>query len=98
LTQVLTLFSSYRFPTARFVEQYIERHNRPLLVIHGDADTIIPYAAGKRVFDKARTVRKTLVTIPGADHNDLDAVNPDVYWRAIHAFVAGLGPPVPAGP
>jgi hypothetical protein len=96
--RLLTLFSSYRFPTSRFVDRYIDRYEEryqdrsgpPLLVIHGDADTIIPYAAGTRVFDRARTTRKTLLAIPGADHNDLHVVSPDAYWRGIGEFVGSL--------
>jgi len=92
--RLLTLFSSYRFPTSRFVDGYIDRYQDrsgpPLLVIHGDADSIIPYAAGRRVFDRARTTRKTLLTIPGADHNDLHVVSPDAYWRGIGEFVRSL--------
>jgi len=84
--QLLIVFSSYRFPTSRFIERY----ERPLLVIHGDADSIIPYAAGKRVFDLAPAGRKTLITIPRADHNDLHAVNPVMYWQAIDEFVGSL--------
>ena len=80
------MFSSYRFPTSRFIERY----ERPLLVIHGDADSIIPYTAGKRVFDRAPAGRKTLVTIPRADHNDLHVVNPAMYWQAIGEFVGSL--------
>jgi uncharacterized protein len=81
---VLSFFSSYRFPTARYVRQLDTR----LLVIHGDSDSIVPYAAGKRVFDAAGTASKTFVTIPGADHNDLHVARPDVYWRAVDAFLA----------
>jgi fermentation-respiration switch protein FrsA (DUF1100 family) len=95
--RLLLVFSSYRFPTSAFVERAMQRAQRPLLVVHGDADTIIPYTAGKRVFDRAPTGRKTLVTIRGADHNDLHVVNPEVYWQAIHAFVATLAPHEPAG-
>ncbi|MBA3232024.1 MAG: alpha/beta hydrolase [Acidobacteria bacterium] len=82
----LHLFSSYRFPTSRFLEEY----DGPLLVIHGDADRIIPFRAGRRVFEEARGTRKTFVPIPGADHNDLHLVNPVQYWRAIDAFVAAI--------
>jgi fermentation-respiration switch protein FrsA (DUF1100 family) len=85
--QLLSVFSSYRFPVSRFIERY----DRPLLVIHGDADSIIPYAAGMRVFDRAPGVRKRLVTIPHADHNDLHVVNPTMYWKAIEEFVGSLG-------
>jgi uncharacterized protein len=85
----LHLFSSYRFPTSRFLEHY----DGPLLVIHGDADTIIPFRAGRRVFEEARGNRKTFVPIAGADHNDLHAANPVQYWRAIDAFVATIEVP-----
>jgi fermentation-respiration switch protein FrsA (DUF1100 family) len=85
---LLSFLSSYRFPTSRFVQQ----SDVPLLVVHGDADSIVPYAAGKKVFDAARAVRKTFVTIPGGDHNDLHAVNPRMYWERIDAFMAPIRP------
>lgn len=84
--QFLTLFSSYSFSTSRFLERY----ERPLLVIHGDADSIIPYSAGRGVFDRAPTLKKTFIAIPRADHNDLHMVNPELYWRTIDEFVDSL--------
>jgi hypothetical protein len=83
---ILSFFSSYRFPTAQFVSRYAG----PLLIIHGDTDSIVPYVAGRRVFDAAATPRKTFVTINGADHNDLHLVNPRQYWDAIDTFLAGV--------
>jgi uncharacterized protein len=83
----LHLFSSYRFP----VSEFLERYDGPLLVIHGDADRIIPFRAGRRVYEEARGDRKTFVPIPSADHNDLHLVNRVQYWQAIDAFVARLG-------
>lgn len=85
--KVMSLFSSYRFPTAEFLDRY----RGPLLVIHGDADSIIPFAAGRKVFDTAPSPQKTFAAIPGADHNDLHVANPDAYWPAIDAFIASLG-------
>ena len=41
----------------------------PLLVIAGDADTIVPLAQSRRVHDAARSA-KAFVVIKGADHND----------------------------
>jgi fermentation-respiration switch protein FrsA (DUF1100 family) len=81
---VLSFLSSYRFSASTFVRQV----DVPLLVIHGDRDSIIPYAAGRRVFDAARTSRKTFATIEGADHNDLHVTNPTAYWRAVDGFIA----------
>jgi fermentation-respiration switch protein FrsA (DUF1100 family) len=83
---LFSFFSSYRFPTARLVTRY----SGPLLVIHGDADSIVPYSAGRRVFEAAATNRKAFVTIAGADHNDLHLVNPRQYWDAIQTFLSGV--------
>ena len=79
-----TLFSSYRFPTLRLMERY----DGPLLVIHGDRDTLIPYRAGRDLFDRAATQRKEFVTIRGAEHNDLHVADRAAYWTAIDRFVA----------
>lgn len=83
---LLSFLSSYRFPTSTF----LQRTTAPLLVIHGDADGIVPFGAGRRVFADARTAAKTFVAIPGADHNDLHLVDAATYWRAIDTFVASL--------
>ncbi len=82
----LALFSSYRFPTSKLLQSY----DGPLLVIHGDADSIIPFNAGRKVFDQSRSARKTFTVIHGGDHNDLHVVNPEVYWKAIDEFAASL--------
>lgn len=83
------LFSSYSFPTLRLLERY----DGPLLVIHGDRDTIIPFRAGRDLFDRAPAGRKEFAVIRGADHNDLHVVDPVNYWAAIDRFVSGLSKP-----
>ena len=47
----------------------IVRVNAPLLVIGGDADSIVPIAQTRRVYEAAREP-KTLLVIGSADHND----------------------------
>jgi uncharacterized protein len=86
---LLSLLSSYRFPTSLFLRNY----DGPLLVVHGDRDTIVPFSAGRHVFDEARTRRKTFAAVAGGDHNDLHVVNPAEYWRAIDDFVGTLNVP-----
>lgn len=53
----------------------------PLLVIHGEEDTVIPFAMGQRVF-AAATGRKTFLAVPGGDHSDCYLVGGDAYWKA----------------
>jgi fermentation-respiration switch protein FrsA (DUF1100 family) len=85
---LLSFFSSYRFPTARLVGRY----EGPLLVVHGDRDAIVPFAAGRRVYDASPSPRKAFVRVAGADHNDLHAAAPGPYWHGIDQFFAGLTP------
>ncbi len=47
----------------------IGRYRGPLLMIHGDADTIVPYRYGRRLFEAANEP-KQMLTLPGHDHND----------------------------
>ena len=81
----LALFSSYRFPTARFLAQV----DCPVLVLHGDADSVVPYALGRQLFEGLRR-SKEFVTIRGGDHNDLRPADPQAYWRAVEQFVVRM--------
>lgn len=78
----LSLFSTYRFATTRHLESY----RGPLLVVHGDADSIIPFRAGRQVFERAPTPLKTFAVLTGADHNDVHAGHP-AYWTAVDTFL-----------
>jgi fermentation-respiration switch protein FrsA (DUF1100 family) len=62
----------------------------PLLVIHGDADEVVPYAQGRAVFDAAPEP-KTLFTVRGGRHYAMEAGWSD-YWAAWRAFLDGLQP------
>jgi fermentation-respiration switch protein FrsA (DUF1100 family) len=81
----LTLFASYRFPTAAFME----RAGTRALVLHGDSDRIIPYEQGRSLFERIPEP-KSLVTIRGGDHNDATPRDPTAYWDAVNGFSAGL--------
>ena len=81
----LSLFSSYRFPTA----QYARQAGCPVLVMHGDADHVIPVSAGRALYEGLPDPKRFEV-IPGADHNDAVPPDPQRYWRAVEEFVRGL--------
>ena len=59
----------------------------PLLVIHGDQDTIVPMERSKELYDAVSSVDKRFVTIKGAGHNDLMAMGIDRYFQAIKEFI-----------
>lgn len=81
----LSVFSTYRFPTA----SYAGRAGCPVLVMHGDADRVIPFANGRALYD-ALPQPKRFETIRGADHNDLGPPDGPRYWSALHEFVSTL--------
>lgn len=61
----------------------------PLLVLHGDRDSIVPMEAGKMLFDAANEP-KEFYTIHGADHNDTYVVGGKAYFAALSRFLVML--------
>jgi pimeloyl-ACP methyl ester carboxylesterase len=59
----------------------------PSLVILAERDRTVPPQYGRRLHE-ALAGRAELVTVAGADHNDLDGHRE--YWRAIEEFLAGV--------
>jgi len=58
----------------------------PILVIHGDSDTIIPFQLGREVYDAAPPP-KDFYTIRGANHNDTYLVGGEPYFHRVKEFV-----------
>jgi uncharacterized protein len=85
LLALLSLFSSYRFPTA----EYARHAGCPVLVLHGDDDHVIPFANGRELYD-VLAEPKRLHVIAGGDHNDVDPSDPQQYWGAVQEFVAAV--------
>lgn len=63
----------------------IPRLRAPLLVLHGDADEVVPYAQGRAVF-AAAPEPKTFVTIRGGRHYHMNTQWSE-YWEAWRAFL-----------
>jgi hypothetical protein len=64
----------------------IGQYGGPLLQTHGDADTIVPFAIGRQLFEAANQPKQFL-RVPGLDHND---PRPADYYEAIGRFIAEL--------
>jgi fermentation-respiration switch protein FrsA (DUF1100 family) len=84
--RALNAFSAYRFPTHELLRDY----TRPVLVMHGDSDSIIPFALGRELFDRLGG-RKQFVAIRGGDHNDAFDSDDEAYWAPVMAFIESLG-------
>jgi hypothetical protein len=67
----------------------VARLSVPLLVLHGDRDTTVPFAMGQRLFQAAPGPKRFHV-IKGAGHNDTYLVGGDAYWRALAEFLDGV--------
>jgi fermentation-respiration switch protein FrsA (DUF1100 family) len=84
---VAGMFSSYRFATAEFLESV--RVPVPVLVMHGDRDSVIPFSAGRALFDRIPGP-KQFVTIAGGDHNDLEPADASAYWQAVETLLSKI--------
>jgi uncharacterized protein len=67
----------------------IPNYTGPLLQTHGDEDTTVPFAQGKRLFEAANEP-KTFVAVPGGGHND--GPSPE-YLVELKRFLATLPAP-----
>jgi uncharacterized protein len=59
----------------------------PKLIIHGDADAMMPTAMARRLYEAAPDP-KQLAIIPGGGHDNSAEVNPAAYFAAFNAFLA----------
>jgi alpha-beta hydrolase superfamily lysophospholipase len=76
--------------------QIPDRHNNiskmkrlqvPLLIIHGDLDSLIPSSEASRLLEHANCDEKELLLIHGAGHNSLLCMGMNLYFDAIERFV-----------
>jgi pimeloyl-ACP methyl ester carboxylesterase len=86
--RMLNVFGAYRFETVKLLTDF----KRPVLVLHGNRDSIVPFALGRALYERL-DAPKRFVEIAGADHNDLiDAARKD-YWAPVFEFVTALRAP-----
>jgi fermentation-respiration switch protein FrsA (DUF1100 family) len=62
----------------------------PVFVIHGTGDRIVPVWHGERLYRQAREP-KLMLRVEGADHDNLQQVAGEEYWRALDRFRLMLG-------
>jgi fermentation-respiration switch protein FrsA (DUF1100 family) len=58
----------------------------PVLVLHGTADETLPFAMGQTIFSHIKS-RKKFIRIENGHHNDLERVDPQLFWESIDGFI-----------
>ena len=59
----------------------------PALVIHGEMDTLAPVDQAREMYESFASQQKSILTIPGAGHNDLLYRGINEYFTAVRDFV-----------
>jgi fermentation-respiration switch protein FrsA (DUF1100 family) len=57
-----------------------------LLIVHGDRDELTPYFMGQELMGLFAGNKK-MITIKGGDHNNLQDVDPQLFWDGIEDFL-----------
>lgn len=70
-----------------FNKDKIKEITMPTLVIHGDADPLMPIEIGKAMYELSAAKDKKLVVIAGGGHNNLRDIGYDEYYQAIEDFI-----------
>jgi fermentation-respiration switch protein FrsA (DUF1100 family) len=65
----------------------------PILMLHGQQDTVVPYLLGRKLFaaapeESTAGIAKQFVDLPHADHNDVLETEGDLMQDAVSRFVA----------
>ena len=61
----------------------------PLLVMHGEIDSLLPATEGQALYENSSSDDKRLVIVPDAGHNDIMLVGGEAYFEEIRSFVRG---------
>lgn len=69
----------------------IRRFRKPTLIIHAELDHIIPFADAEALHEASGAPDKTLLKIPGANHNDLFLQGMTTYLAAVKSLAERAG-------
>ena len=61
----------------------IRKFDKPTLIIHAEFDHIIPFSDGAALYNACSSPDKTLLKIPGANHND-------IFMRGLQEYLAAV--------
>jgi len=84
---VCQLQAGFGFEEASSVEQ-LKKATLPILFIHGETDTFVPYAMLDIVYEACASAEKERLSIPEAAHAAASAADPELYWSTVERFLA----------
>ena len=68
----------------------VARSTAPLLMLHGEADTLVPISQGREVFAASSSTQKKFVSLPGVAHNQTPGTAQSL--GAVAEFLASFQP------
>ena len=83
---VTRLRAGYGFKEASAVEQ-LKKTKLPMLFIHGEEDTFVPYWMLDVVYEACGSAEKEKLSVPGAAHGGAAGTDPELYWSTVEAFL-----------
>lgn len=81
------LRAGYSFKEATAKGQ-LAKTNIPMLFIHGDADTFVPFDCLQINYDACASPNKQKLVVKGAMHGMAAAWDPELYWSTVDSFVS----------
>lgn len=78
--------AGFGFKEASSVEQ-VKKAAVPMLFIHGEDDTFVPYWMLDVVYEACAGPEKQRLSIPGAGHGESAETDPERYWSTVAAFL-----------
>lgn len=82
---VTKIRAGYSLKEASAIKQ-IKKCTIPILFIHGDKDTFVPFSMHEKLYNTANEKKEKLV-VHGAEHGKSVYINPTLYWNKIDTFI-----------
>lgn len=83
---VCRLRAGFGFREASAVEQ-LKKATLPMLFIHGEADTFVPYYMLDLVYEACASPEKERLSVPEAAHGAASYADPELYWSTVEGFL-----------
>lgn len=82
---ITKLRAGYDLYEASAVKQ-VANSKTPILFIHGDQDTFVPFTMLDELYEAAKVEKEKLI-IPGAGHGEASTVAAKLYWNTVWDFI-----------